>query len=204
MKNLYLNIVCVRLVFHLYFLQIWSFCFVVLFAHSGCHLKVDFPICFSSTHARLWATPCAKFRLWIFFYSLLLTRTQHRPVFPFLARSSCWSPVVLGFAPVIALLIPLFCCRELVRSAQAAPRSPCPALFGLSDHSSSPIWFLCRCGRACRIILPVGFLIRGTVGQFRYRQTAPDPFSLRSGFDGEVFVSKPPRLNFSLWILLLL
>jgi hypothetical protein len=53
MKNLYLDIVCVRLVFPLYFLQIWSFCFVVLFAHSGCHLKVDFPICFSSTHARL-------------------------------------------------------------------------------------------------------------------------------------------------------
>jgi hypothetical protein len=149
----------------------------VLFTHSGCHLEVDFLICFSSTRARLCEQhPVPSLGFGSFFYSLLLTRTKHRPVFPFLARSSCRSPVVLGFTPVIALLVPLFCYQELVRSAQAAPRSSCPALFGFSDHSSSPIWFLCRWGRACRIILPAGFLIRGTVAQSRYCQTAPNPF----------------------------
>jgi hypothetical protein len=50
----------------------------VLFVHSGCHLEVDFSIGLSSTtlRASLWAAPCGKFRLWIFFFCCCFSRTQ--------------------------------------------------------------------------------------------------------------------------------
>jgi hypothetical protein len=171
----------------------------VLFTHSGCHLEVDFLICFSSTRARLCEQhPVPSLGFGSFFYSLLLTRTKHRPVFPFLARSSCWPPIVLGFTPVIALLVPLFCYQELVRSAQ--PRPGHRVLLSSVSVTTAALRFdffaaeAVRAGSFCR----PDFSSVERLPSLGIARLPRILFFLRSGFHGEVFISKPPRLNFSL------
>jgi hypothetical protein len=138
----------------LVFLFIFSRSEVLVLLCCSCTVAVTSRLISRFVFLSLARDSVSKFRLWIFFYSLLLTRTQHRPVFPFLARSSCRSLCLVSRR---WLLCSSRCFAVGSWFAQHKPRPGQRVLLSSVSVTATTLWFgffaaeAVRAGSFCRL-----------------------------------------------------